>query len=153
MRRCISVFLIMVLIFCSLPTVASATMAELTMNQFFDGVSPLIVEAIISNATQTLDYVRTAEFELEPGSIVNLGRYYMDAIDMSISYSPGTVEIDYGVCTNFTSSGRLWYHTATGGSGSGSLSRDAGYYYVFVANRSDETVYVEFEFIESATVR
>lgn len=151
MKRTIAVFMAMIMVISTFGMTVNASAVNEPMCTDIGRFNLVTIDGGMD--AQPASLVHVAEFDIEPGQAVSLGRYYLDTVTMSVSYTPASASLSYGVCVNFNPSSTFWHYTATGGSGSGTLYRTAGYYYVTVANPSNSTIHAVVEYTESVTLR
>lgn len=84
------------------------------------------------------------DIEVPANSVAYLNVEYFTSITMSVSYTPSSLELYYGIARDNTGSGNHWANLATGGSGSTTITPGSTRnYYLYLANPNSEPITVD----------
>lgn len=79
---------------------------------------------------------------------------YLTTITMSVSYMPSNLTLYYGISRYNNGSGNHWANSATGGSGSATITPGTTRsYYLYLANGNSKVMYVDVNYTALASMK
>ena len=92
--------------------------------------------------------------EVPANTVIYFTSEYLTTITMSVSYMPSNLTLYYGISRYNNGSGNHWANSATGGSGSATITPGTTRsYYLYLANGNSKVMYVDVNYTALASLK
>lgn len=145
--------------------VAEYSVAESSEASLSDDMQRRILENTPTNGDGQIDHIivlnadlmlRTSYTNLEvpANTAIYFTSEYLTTITMSVSYMPSNLTLYYGISRYNNGSGNHWANSATGGSGSATITPGTTRsYYLYLANGNSKVMYVDVNYTALASMK
>lgn len=92
--------------------------------------------------------------EVPANTVIYITSVYLTGITMSVNYMPSNLTLYYGISIYNNGTGNHWANSATGGSGSATITPGiTRYYYLYLANGNSKVMYVNLTYDAYASLK
>lgn len=105
------------------------------------------IDHVIVLDADIMPLISYTDIEVPANSVIYFTSAYLTTITMSVDYKPSNLTLYYGISKNNDGTGNHWANSATGGSGSATITPGSSRtYYLYLANGNDKVMYVDVDY-------